>query len=783
MLEGRFKAVRGGEAAVAPVRSRVYASGEMAGCIREFAWEGTPLGAMEGWPDALVGVVNLILETHFPTVLLWGPELTVMYNDAYMPFMAEKHPALLGQPGQVCWPEAWHIIGPKLEATFARGESFYLENQLIPVVRQGELKDVYWTYGYSPIRDAAGMVCGVMAIAQDVTEKLTAERERDAIAASLTHVLESTTDGLAMLDTGWRYTYMNERGAGMVGMRPADLMGKVVWELFPEAAEGEFGKEYRLAVETGKPRHFDAVLPGAAKVWLECHCYPTEQGLSVYFRDVTEQKVTEKALRTSESRFRNLFESDLMGIGIPTTAGEMRESNDALLRLTGYTREDQNAGRVRWDLMTPPEYAEIDAEHIKEAIERGSCSPYEKEYIRKDGTRVPILCGYALVEGAGDEFIGFALDLSSQKQAEVELREREERFRVLAESLPPIIFMTNKFGENIYCNRRYPDYVGMDEAETMGFGWRQFIHPEDIERTDATWKRSFETGETYVDQFRLRRKDGMYRHFLSRAIAVKNDAGEVEQWIGSATDVHDQKLAEDALRKSEKLATAGRLAASIAHEINNPLEGVTNSLYLAMQDPTLRGETLGYLKTAEQELMRVSHITTQTLRFHRQSKSPRRVDVCDIVDSVLALFKGRLMSRNIVVREECVRGAFATCLGDEIRQVVANLVSNALDATEKGVLRIRVRATRSFTRGEWVEGVKLAVADTGHGIPAGAVDHIFEPFVTTKEATGVGLGLWVSQEIVVKHGGWIRVRSQSGGTAFEVFLPGEAVGAGTNGGS
>ena len=157
------------------------------------------------------------------------------------------------------------------------------------------------------------------------------------------------------------------------------------------------------------------------------------------------------------------------------------------------------------------------------------------------------------------------------------------------------------------------------------------------------------------------------------------------------------------------------------------------------------------------------------------------MDVCDIVDSVLALFKGRLMSRNITVKEECVRGAFATCLGDEIRQVVANLVSNALDATEKGTLRVRVRATRSFTRGEWVDGVKLVVGDTGHGIPAAVVDHIFEPFITTKEATGVGLGLWVSQEIVVKHRGWIRVRSQSAGTVFEVFLPGDAAGAGAVG--
>ena len=265
MVEEQFEKVREQEAALRGGEGKVCAAGEMAECIREFAWERTPLGAMEGWTDTLVGAVNMVLETQFPTVLLWGPELVVMYNDGYMPFMAEKHPAMLGQPGKRVWPEAWHLFGSKLEATFARGERFYLENQLIPVVRQGVLKDVYWTYGYSPIRDAVGTICGVMAIAIDVTEKLTAERERDEIAASLKHTLESTTDGLATLDKEWRYTYMNEQGARMVGLRPADFVGKVVWDLFPEALEAKFGREYRLAVETGKPRHFDALLPGAAE--------------------------------------------------------------------------------------------------------------------------------------------------------------------------------------------------------------------------------------------------------------------------------------------------------------------------------------------------------------------------------------------------------------------------------------------------------------------------------------------------------------------------------------
>jgi signal transduction histidine kinase len=272
----------------------------------------------------------------------------------------------------------------------------------------------------------------------------------------------------------------------------------------------------------------------------------------------------------------------------------------------------------------------------------------------------------------------------------------------------------------------------------------------------------------------LRRKDGVFRRFLARAVPIRTDGAKIERWIGSLTDITDQKLAEDALRKSEKLATAGRLAASIAHEINNPLEGVTNSLYLALQDESLTPDTRSYLQTAEEELRRVAHITTQTLRFHKQSNSPAPTDICDIVDSVLALFRQRLASKNIHVNAESERGAIASCLGDEIRQVIANIVSNAMDAMPHGgSLRVRVKRTRSWAK-ERPDGVKIVVADSGHGISPAVIERIFEPFVSTKEATGIGLGLWVSDGIVRKHGGTIRVRSkataQPSGTVFAVFI-------------
>ena len=222
---------------------------------------------------------------------------------------------------------------------------------------------------------------------------------------------------------------------------------------------------------------------------------------------------------------------------------------------------------------------------------------------------------------------------------------------------------------------------------------------------------------------------------------MRNETGQVERWIGSCTDVHDRKLAEEALRRSEKLATAGRLAASIAHEINNPLEGVTNTIYLALQDASLSEDTRAYLTMADQELARVSDITTQSLRFHKQSISSSEVDLCEVMRSVLTLFGPRLKAKEITLEEECDAKARLNCFADEMRQAFANLVSNALDSTGSGgLIRIRIRKTRS-SAGSLREGIKVIVADNGTGIPKGVQEHLFEPFVTTKEATGIGLGL------------------------------------------
>jgi signal transduction histidine kinase len=221
------------------------------------------------------------------------------------------------------------------------------------------------------------------------------------------------------------------------------------------------------------------------------------------------------------------------------------------------------------------------------------------------------------------------------------------------------------------------------------------------------------------------------------------------------------------LRRTEKLAAAGRLAASVAHEINNPLEAVGNLLYLALQDPGLPVISRQYLRMANEELRRVGHIVSQTLGFYRESSTSQSIDLSALVDDVLPLYQRRLDARQIRVTRS-MEHVTVEGVASELRQVVANLLSNALDAMEPyGVLAMEVRSQG--------DEVHLSISDTGHSIAPALLEHIFESFFTTKKDFGTGLGLWVSKGIVEKHQGRLEVvssqKDEDHGTAFVMMLP------------
>ena len=297
----------------------------------------------------------------------------------------------------------------------------------------------------------------------------------------------------------------------------------------------------------------------------------------------------------------------------------------------------------------------------------------------------------------------------------------------------------------------------------------------------------FETGEP-VAQFELNTPQSgdvtQTRSWLINVYPVKTTS-EAVRWVGAiVVEATERKRAEDALRKTEKLAAAGRLAASIAHEINNPLEAVTNLLYLLRHQSSLDEQAISYADLAQHEISRVAEMTQQTLRFYRQSTLPAVANVAELLDSVVALNKGRLHGLQIDVSREIGPNVELYCFSGEMRQLFTNLIGNAIDAmAHGGHLWLSVRRSHSWVDG--TPGIRLFVADNGCGMTKATRLRIFEPFFTTKETTGTGLGLWVSSEIIAKHKGTVKVASRpaeaangkQSGTVFMLFFPEDGIGS------
>ena len=243
------------------------------------------------------------------------------------------------------------------------------------------------------------------------------------------------------------------------------------------------------------------------------------------------------------------------------------------------------------------------------------------------------------------------------------------------------------------------------------------------------------------------------------------------------TDITDQKKLQETLRMSERLAATGRLAHTIAHEINNPLEALSNLIYIVQELESQGSQSKAYLQQASLELARIGHITKQILEYHRDSKRPITVAANEMIDSVLAIFRSTIMSNGIKLEKRLRASRPLSVQPGEMRQALGNLIANSLDAMGTAGGKLIVHCLDSIEPRSGRRGVRILISDSGVGIPESVYSHIFDAFYTTKELKGSGIGLWLTSEVMQKHQGYIRFRSRTRGpyrgTIFDIFLPAE----------
>jgi PAS domain S-box-containing protein len=306
-----------------------------------------------------------------------------------------------------------------------------------------------------------------------------------------------------------------------------------------------------------------------------------------------------------------------------------------------------------------------------------------------------------------------------------------------------------------------------EDAEATSEASYDLVHPDDRERSRREfWATVESSASVFSSEHRSLTADGRVVWLQVRGRIRRDANGKATRIAGLIIDVTESRMAEQALRRAEKLAAAGRLAATVAHEVNNPLEALVNAIYLAQHSSDLE-EAASHLRLADSELRRITHIVRQTLGFYRESTLPVATGLLKLVSEVLDLYRSRSLSRGLTLRMsgQTVDEVFITVIAGELKQVLANLIANAIDATPSGGI-----VEASVVRLE--DSVEIVVSDTGCGITEANRKHLFEPFFTTKADVGTGLGLWVSKGLVEKQGGSILLDDAGAkGTTFRVRLP------------
>ncbi|HEX3572485.1 MAG TPA: PAS domain S-box protein [Acidobacteriaceae bacterium] len=452
--------------------------------------------------------------------------------------------------------------------------------------------------------------------------------------------------------------------------------------------------------------------------------------------------------------------------------GRIMSWNPAAERLFGYSSAEMVGAAIT--RIIPPEL-HLEEEEMLARLSRGErIEPFETTRVRKDGSRIPVSVTISPVRNGSGQVVG-----ASKIVRDVSLRQQNEesRFRLSAivDSAEDAIISKDLRGIVRTWNEGARRTFGYTAEEMVGQSILKVIPPH-LQHEEDTILAKIRAGERIEHYETVRvRKNGQQMQVSVTISPIRDQTGRIIGASKIARDISDRKRMERLLIDTEKLAANGRMAAAIAHEINNPLESLMNLIYLARQNSAGDSKTYQYLVTAEEELERVSHIARQTLGYYRDTGKPEALFVHDLLQNVLTVYQSKLITNNVKTDARFEDNKKIVVRKGEMMQVFSNVLANAVDAMSKGG---RLTVYAGIVARPEGEGVEVTLQDTGGGIPANELERVFDPFFTTKGDVGTGVGLWVARQLVGKRGGDILITSSTtpgaSGTEVKIFLPFEA---------
>jgi PAS domain S-box-containing protein len=665
--------------------------GEMGALTRSKDWSQTALGNPDTWPQSLRIILGIILNSKFPMFLWWGEELVCFYNDAYRPSLGNngKHPSILGMSAKDAWPEIWDIIKPLINQVLSGGEATWHEDQLIPIYRNGQLEDVYWTFSYSPVYDESGSVGGVLVTCNETTEKVKLLKTMAESEERFRNMAEDSEILIGVSDEKGVAVFFNKSWCDLTGKSMKELLEDawltvlhpddypVFFSLYTTSLEKQipFSGEFRARHNDGNYRWF------SFKSVPRFHSDGSFAGYISSSIDITENKFSAAALKESELRFRNVANTAPVLVWMTDSQNKGSFFNSAWLNFTGRTigqesgegwqqgvhpedivklrktydaafdakeefyaeyRLKRNDGAYRWisdrglprfglkgefegfigacmdihDKVVGEQKIKENEERLNVIIEASGLATWELNLKTSEigySDRYLEMMGYNndtdlshqkllnrlhpddlpiraaafeeafktgilryegriiwddksvhWFEGRGklfyddkgepEKLVGTSRDITEEKNFELELIKREEKFRLLADSMPQYIWTADTQGNLDYFNQSVFTYSGLTVEQMNNDGWYQIMHPDDREENRKTWEAAVSKGIDFIFEHRFRRNDGEYRWQLSRAIPQKAE-GVIQMWVGTSTDIQDQKLFTTELEKQVRNRT------------------------------------------------------------------------------------------------------------------------------------------------------------------------------------------------------------------------------------
>ena len=802
---------------VSPQFAFLANAGRIGDQIRQLDWSATPMGPIETWPATLRTTLGIMLSSSFPTFLAWGTELTLLYNDAYVPLLGKKAANALGRPWRDVWSELIDELQPQIDRVIA-GESLFFENYAVTLMRNGFPELAYFTFSYSPVCDEAAGVRGMLCTVIEMTDKFQALARHKEAEERLAFSLEASgnigtwshdlQDGTTFVDERFARLFQLDAALAVTGTELTKFTDLIhdedrprVLDAIAEAiASGEqYDVEYRIPQRSG----VDAWVNARGKVFQDPVTGRRRfAGVAVDISDrksaqlAGEEHARRAAMESARARENGRL---LNGLLDSAPVGIVYVDRDGRLLITNATNrviwgdhpatsniEDYAEWKGWWPAGTELAGERIRAEdwpiaHVLRGA-RSASTVAEIEPFGSPGKRRTILIRAAAVEDESGRIIGAVaanMDISAQLAAEKALEESELKFRSITNVIPQIVWAADANGENNYINSRWGEFTGDTAGTSLGPRWAAFIHPDDLRRLSENWAASLATGSLFEVEHRLLHHSGEYRWVLNRALPMFDERTHVRRWMGTLTDVHDAKLAEQELKAASR--RKDEFLAMLAHELRNPLAPISNATELLALRPGderhVRKSTdviarqVRHMTELIDDLLDVSRVTRGLVQLEMQA-----VDVQSVLAGAVEQARPLIESRRHTLALALDPGA-AWVQGDRTRlvQILANLLNNAAKYTPQGGT-ITLALEHVVTAGE--SCVRLSVRDTGVGISAELLPHVFDLFTQAERTPdraqgGLGLGLALVRSLVQLHGGRVRTSSAGvgQGSTFTVELP------------